>query len=62
MLGGTMLEVEDDNNIQSREENHAVGLRQREVHVWLIAPDNEIIFQRRSPTAIDGNFCRNIDE
>jgi 8-oxo-dGTP pyrophosphatase MutT (NUDIX family) len=52
MPGGAMLEIVDDADtvigIRSRAEIHALGLRHREVHLWLVTPDNEIIFQRRS--------------
>jgi 8-oxo-dGTP pyrophosphatase MutT (NUDIX family) len=52
MPGGAMLEIVDDNDIvigiRSREEIHALGLRHREVHLWLVTPGNEIIFQKRS--------------
>ena len=52
MPGGIMLEVVDDVDnvigIRSRDEIHALGLRHREVHLWLVTPDNEIIFQHRS--------------
>lgn len=53
MPGGVMLEIVDDNDtvigIRSRQEIHALGLRHREVHLWLVTPNNTIIFQRRSP-------------
>jgi 8-oxo-dGTP pyrophosphatase MutT (NUDIX family) len=53
MPGGVMLEIVDDTDtvigIRSREEIHALGLRHREVHLWLVTPDNHIIFQKRSP-------------
>jgi 8-oxo-dGTP pyrophosphatase MutT (NUDIX family) len=49
-----MLEIVDDSDtvigVRSREEIHTLGLRHREVHVWFVTPDNDIIFQRRSPT------------
>lgn len=52
MPGGVMLEIVDDTDtvigIRSREEIHALRLRHREVHLWLVTPDNAIIFQRRS--------------
>ncbi len=52
MPGGTVLEIVDDSDavtgVRSREEVHTLGLRHREIHVWLVAPDNHIIFQRRS--------------
>ncbi len=54
MPGETMLEIVDDSDtvigVRSREEIHTLGLRHREVHVWFVTPDNDIIFQRRSPT------------
>ena len=54
MPGGTLLEIVDDGDavigVRSREEIHTLGLRHREVHVWLVTPGNNIIFQRRSPT------------
>ena len=54
MPGGIMLEVVDDDDnvigIRSRDEIHALGLRHREIHLWLVTPDNEIIFQHRSAT------------
>jgi hypothetical protein len=53
MPGGSMLEIVDDNDavigVRSRDEIHALGLRHREVHLWLVTPGNDIIFQRRSP-------------
>jgi 8-oxo-dGTP pyrophosphatase MutT (NUDIX family) len=53
MPGGALLEIVDDNDavtgVRSREEIHALGLRHREIHLWLVTADNEIIFQRRSP-------------
>jgi 8-oxo-dGTP pyrophosphatase MutT (NUDIX family) len=53
MPGGAMLEIVDDSDtvigVRSREEIYILGLRHREVHVWLITPENEIVFQRRSP-------------
>ena len=67
MPGGTLLEIVDDGDavigVRSREEIHTLGLRHREVHVWLVTPDNDIIFQRRSPTkghvsGPAGRFCR----
>ena len=54
MPGGNMLEVVDDADnvigIRSRDEIHALGLRHREVHLWLVTPDDKIIFQHRSAT------------
>lgn len=53
MPGGVMLEIVDENDtvigIRSREEIHILGLRHREIHVWLVTPKNEIVFQHRSP-------------
>ncbi len=53
MPGGTMLEIVDNSDavigVRSRDEIHTIGLRHREVHVWLVTPDNDIVFQRRSP-------------
>ncbi len=52
MPGGVMLEIVDDNDtvigVRSREDIHALGLRHREVHLWFVTPNNDIIFQRRS--------------
>lgn len=49
-----MLEIVDDSDtvigLRSREEIHALGLRHREIHVWLVTPDHDIVFQRRSAT------------
>ena len=54
MPSGTVLEIVDESDavigVRSREEIHTLGLRHREVHVWLVTPDNDIIFQRRSAT------------
>ncbi len=54
MPGGTMLEIVDDADtvigIRSRAEIHELGLRHREIHLWLVTPDNHIIFQHRSAT------------
>jgi 8-oxo-dGTP pyrophosphatase MutT (NUDIX family) len=54
MPGCVMLEIVDDNDavigVRSRDEIHTLGLRHREVHLWLVTPGNEIIFQRRSST------------
>lgn len=47
-----MLEVidEDDNTIglETRAKIHQDGLLHREIHVWFITPDGEIIFQHRA--------------
>ncbi len=46
--------VDGEGNIlgeATREEIHRKGLLHREVHVWLVTPKNEIIFQRRSKSA-----------
>ena len=52
--GQMTLEIVDDSDavigVRSREEIDMLGLRHREVHVWLVTPANDIIFQRRSPT------------
>ena len=50
----SMLEVVNDADeiigIKPRAEIHAQGLRHREVHVWLVTPEGQVVFQRRSPT------------
>jgi 8-oxo-dGTP pyrophosphatase MutT (NUDIX family) len=49
-----MLEIVDDADtvigIRSRAEIHELGLRHREIHLWLVTPDDRIIFQHRSAT------------
>jgi len=54
MPGNVMLEIVDDSDtvigVRSREEIHSLGLRHREIHVWLVTPNKEIVFQRRSST------------
>ncbi len=54
MPGGVMLEIVDGSDtvigVRSRVEIHTLGLRHREIHLWLVTPKNEIVFQRRSPT------------
>lgn len=54
MPGGIMLEVVDEADnvigVRSRNEIHALGLRHREIHLWLVTLDNDIIFQHRSAT------------
>lgn len=47
-----MLEVVDENDkvigIENRTKIHKEGLLHREIHVWFITPQGEIIFQHRS--------------
>ena len=47
-----MLEVVDDNDnvvgLESREKIHKEGLLHREIHIWFITPNSEIIFQHRA--------------
>lgn len=49
-----MLEVVNEAGeiigLKTRTEIHQQGLRHREVHVFLVTPQAEIVFQRRSPT------------
>ena len=53
-MSANLLEVVDDNDevigVQPRSKIHALGLRHREVHVWFVTDENEVIFQRRSLT------------
>lgn len=47
-----MLEVVDDNDIvvglETREKIHKDGLLHREIHIWFITPNGEIVFQHRA--------------
>lgn len=49
-----LLDVVDENDVvvgqRLRSDIHKEGLRHREVHVWFVTPDRQVIFQRRSPT------------
>ena len=54
MANTELLEIVDENDCvigtHSRADIHTLGLRHREVHVWFVTLQNEIIFQRRSAT------------
>jgi 8-oxo-dGTP pyrophosphatase MutT (NUDIX family) len=54
MAGSDILEIVNEDDIvvgvRPRLEIHTLGLRHREVHVWFVTPNNDIIFQRRSST------------
>lgn len=54
MANTELLEIVDENDCvigtRSRADIHTLGLRHREVHVWFVTLQNEIIFQRRSAT------------
>ncbi|MCP5405144.1 MAG: NUDIX domain-containing protein [Pseudomonadaceae bacterium] len=49
-----LLDVVDENDVivgqRLRSDIHREGLRHREVHVWFVTPEREVVFQRRSPT------------
>lgn len=51
-MADTMLNIVDDNDEiigqALRSEIHANGLLHREIHVWFITPDKQVIFQKRS--------------
>ena len=53
-MAGAILEVVSDDDVvigvRERAEIHTLGLRHREVHVWFVTDQNEIIFQKLSPT------------
>ena len=53
-MADTLLDVVNDNDEvigqRLRSEIHREGLLHREVHVWFVTPNREVIFQRRSPT------------
>jgi 8-oxo-dGTP pyrophosphatase MutT (NUDIX family) len=43
-------EADEVIGLKPRSEIHALGLRHREVHVWLLTLQGEVVLQRRSPT------------
>lgn len=47
-----MLEVVDENDkvigLETREKVHREGLLHREIHIWFITPEAEIVFQHRA--------------
>ncbi len=49
----TQLDVVDEDDViidrASRVDIHAQGLLHREVHIWFVTPNGEIIFQKRTP-------------
>ncbi|MFZ2587560.1 MAG: NUDIX domain-containing protein [Alphaproteobacteria bacterium] len=53
-MADSLLDIVNDNDEiigqRLRSEIHRDGLLHREVHVWVLTPENEIIFQKRSAT------------
>lgn len=53
MMADTMLDIVDENDEiigqALRSQVHKQGLRHREINVWFITPNKEIIFQKRLP-------------
>ena len=53
MADQDLLDIVDDNdNVvgqATRKEIHEKGLQHREIHVWLVTPKREVIFQKRGP-------------
>jgi isopentenyldiphosphate isomerase len=51
-MADTMLDIVDENDQiigqALRSKIHTEGLRHREIHVWFITPDKQIIFQKRA--------------
>lgn len=47
-----MLEIVDENDnvigLETREKVHKEGLLHREIHIWFITPNGEIVFQHRA--------------
>lgn len=66
-----MLEVVDENDVvvdlKPRKEVHQNGLLHREIHVWFMTPDREIIFQHRAkdkdtyPDKLDATVGGHVD-
>ncbi len=66
-----MLEVIDDNEniigLETREKVHKEGLLHREIHVWFLTPNGEIIFQHRAkdkdtyPDLLDATVGGHVD-
>jgi isopentenyldiphosphate isomerase len=54
LMTGAILEVVNDDDVvigvRERAEIHTLGLRHREVHVWFVLDNHDIIFQKRSAT------------
>ena len=51
-MAGAILEVMNDDDevigVKERAEIHTLGLRHREVHVWFVTDQDDIVFQKRS--------------
>lgn len=66
-----MLEVIDENDtivdLKTRKEVHQKGLLHREIHIWFMTPDKEIIFQHRAkdkdtyPDKLDATVGGHVD-
>lgn len=53
-MAGAILEIVNEEDmvigVRERADIHTLGLRHREVHVWFVTDQNDVIFQRRSAT------------